>query len=368
MKRHIQRLLGVTAISLATFGFSSLSTPANAAPTCVTYSDGQNIYPAQNQPSNFAICLTGTVDPNRRDAIVNAVKQLPHKVLPTDQAQPRDSLQTANVSYLYFDDRASANAWFQAKNYPSIFQDSSGRCGNTVGSPTGIITSVIYDKCTFAGNVQISNPNLRRTTLHETGHAFAIAIAKNTGLANILNGPDVSPGWKQIVKEDIPKLTPPQWFNVWNQPQRENYLCAAVFQTIPPSALELDLGATPDSVCSGNPAVPIDGNGQRTPTEIAELKLPYFVAVDLLGNPTSNKELWAELFLIRADTSAPAQTNFLKLTDQVLGYGNGWTDTTANFHCAKVVMQYFYTTLKPPSSQVLSAQTCNANPGSFGSN
>jgi hypothetical protein len=74
------------------------------------------------------------------------------------------------------------------------------------------------------------------------------------------------------------------------------------------------------------------------------------------------------LFVIRHDSTAPTQTNFLKLTDQVLGFGNGWNDTTANFHCAKVVMQYYYTTLKPPSSAVLSAQSCNANPGSFGSN
>lgn len=369
MKRTISKLLGLAALAIA--GLAGFSAPAHATGTCTYYNDLQGIYPSKpvttgSTTTYFAICLNGTVNTTRRDEIVNAIKQLPRKTQQANPDQVRDSLEKASLTYFYFDDRASGNAWLSTHGYPSIYQDSGGRCGHTVGGPSGLIISLIYDRCTLAGNVGMNNPNLRRTTLHETGHALALTIAKNAG--NVSNGPDISAGWKQLVKEDIPKLTPPQWFNVWNQPQRENYLCVNVFKTTPPSALELDFGATSNPVCSGNPVAPIDGNEQRTPTEITQLKLPYFVAVDLLGNPTSNVELWAQLFVIRHDSTAPTQTGFLKLTDQVLGFGNGWNDTTANFHCAKVVMQYYYTTLKPPSSAVLSAQSCNANPGSFGSN
>lgn len=301
---------------------------------------------------------------------MTAVKQLPHRLQTSDPAQTRDSLELGNVSYYYFDDRDAANAQLLLFG---VVGDPNARCGETKfvpaapGAPLASIVVAVFDKCTIGG-VKVSNPNLRRTTLHETGHAFALSIAKNAG--STLNSPDKSAGWIAIMKDGTNKLTPVHWTDgVWSQQTKNNYLCNTVFLTIPPSALELDLGSTSNPVCSGNPAVPIDGNDLKTPLQITHDKTPYFTASDSSGNPTNNtnQELWAELFLIRADTSAPGQTSFLKLTDQILGYGNGWTDQTANFHCAKVVMQYFYTTLKAPTSAQLTAQSCPANPGSFGS-
>jgi len=367
MKSKLRNFAGTLVLAIAGFfGVALFAAPAHA--TCTPYTDGQGIYPT-GTPTYFAICLSGTVDPNRRDSIVTPVKQLPHIVLPSDPPGVRDSLQKGNVSYYYFDDRDAANLQLAAFG---VVGNPTARCGETkfipaTGSSLSSIVVAVFDKCTIGG-VKVPNPNLRRTTIHETGHALAISIAKNAG--NSLNSPDKSPGWIAVVKDGTNKLTPVHWTDgVWNQQNKNNYLCNSVFLTIAPSALELDLGSTVHSVCSGNPVAPIDGNGQKTPLQITHDKTPYFTASDGSGNPinNSNQELWAELFTIAYDSTAPGQTNFLQLTDQILGFGNGWADATGNFHCAKVVMEYFFVGLKPPTPAQLTAQGCASNPGNFGS-
>lgn len=364
MKRTISKLLGIAALAIVSTAASFALVPAanaQTAPTC-TPNNTTSTYPRLN--GKFQECVPNMVT-SRRDEIVNAITQLPAKLQPADPNKVRDSLQQAGITYFYFYDRAAANLWFNAHGYPSIYQDSSARCGNTVGSPTsGIITVAIYDRCTVANNGQFSNPNLRRTTIHETGHAFSLSISKNAGA--ISNAPDLSTGWKALMTDGINKLTPPQWTNgTWGQSNKDNYLCVTIFGNVAPSALELDFGATSNPVCSGNPLVPIDGNGAKTPRQITEEKLPYFVR-NTSGTPTggSNKELWAELFLIKIDSTAPTQTSFLKLTDQVLGKGS-WTSNTANFQCSKLVVQFYVETLAPPSSSDLTLRGCPGTPGSF---
>jgi hypothetical protein len=358
MKRTISKMLGITALAIAGIAGSFIAaTPAQAVPTCTPYFSGTQ-YPSGSPNSYMAVCVPNVVAA-RRDEIFNAVTQLPKKSNVANPNLVRDHLQQAEVVYFYFADRAAANDYFLHTN-GIMHEDTTARCGSTRASTSTLrITVAIYDKCTLTGNVQMTNPNLRRTTLHETGHAFALALGKNAG--NIANGPDRSTGWKLLFSNGVNKLTPPQWTSPWNQGNRDNYLCVTVFQNTPPSALELDLGATSNPVCSGNPIVPIDGNGQKTPRQITEEKLPYFV-----GNSggssafpvnNTNLDLWAQLFVIRHDSTAPTQTGFLKLTDQVLGKGS-WIDSTANFQCAKVAMQYYYTTGAPPTISQLTSRMC----------
>jgi hypothetical protein len=224
----------------------------------------------------------------------------------------------------------------------------------------GKIAVVIYDKCTLASG-QITNPSLRRTTLHETGHGFALAIAKNAG--NISNSPDTSTGWLTLMTNGINKLTPPQWTNgTWSIANKNSYLCTNVFGNYAPSALELDFGSTPGAVCVGGTAV--DQTFAKTPRQLTEDKAPYFVK-NSSGTPIngSNKELWAQLFAIRHDPSGSV-ANFLQLTDSILGYGS-YTSSTANFQCLKLVMQFYYTDVAPPTSADLTARGCPASPGSF---
>jgi len=365
MKRTIQRLLGIAALAVAAIGGSfvaATTAQAQTVPTCTYYHNG-TAYPsvtAPTGPTYFAVCVPNVVAA-RRDEAFNAISLLPRKTQSANPNEVRDVLQLAQVNYFYFADRAAGNAWFSSNNYPAIFQDPSGRCGNTVGSPlSGLITVAIYDRCTYANNVQGNNTSLKRTTLHESGHAFALAIAKNAG--NIANSPDASTGWKALMTDGINKLTPAGWIAPWSDANRASYLCNNVFGNYAPSALELDLGSTSNPVCSGGN--PVDPTFAKNPRQLAEDKAPYFVRNNN-GVPTnnSNKEIWAELFTIRHDTAgSPAM--FLQLTDSMLGYGS-YTSSTANFQCLKLVMQFYYTDVVPPTSADLTARGCPANPGSF---
>ena len=358
-------MLGIAALAIAGIAGSFIATPAQAqVPTCTPYFNGTQ-YPSGSPNTYMAVCVPSVVTA-RRDEIFNAVTLLPRKVNIANHNLARDDLKQAEVVYYYFVDRAAANTYFlNTPGFGSDFVNSTARCGSTRASQVSPfrIAVAIFDKCTLAGNVQMSNPNLRRTTIHESGHAYALARAKISGA--ITNGVDVSTSWKLLMTDGIVNLTPPQWTNgTWNQGQKNNYLCVTVFKNTPPSALELDLGATSNPVCSGNPLVPIDGNGLKTPRQITEEKMPYFVQnVNANGTPIngSNLELWAELFTIRHDTTAPTQTGFLKLTDQVLGFGS-WNTSTANFRCAKMAMQYYYTTGLPPTPSQLQFQNCPAVP------
>lgn len=364
MKRTISKLLSIAALAFAGMSVSLLATaPAQAqsVPTCTYYYNG-NDYPSVPPPatvSNYATCVPNATQA-RKDEIFNAIHLLPYKQA-NGPNLVRDHLKAANVTYFYFQNRAAANAWFTSKGYPNIFQDPSGRCGNTVGSPiSGLITVVIYEQCTYANNVLETNQSLRRTTLHESGHAWALSMAKIAG--NISNSVDLSTGWKALMTDGINKLTPGNWTNGnWGSANKTSYLCQSVFRNAVPSNLERDLQATAGAVCvNGNP---VDTTFSKTPRQLAEQKAPYFVK-NTNGVPVdpSNREIWAELFVIRHDTSNSPAT-FLQLTDNILGY-QSYSDPGANFQCLKVVMQNFYQYGVAPSVAQLSTYSC-PNPGSF---
>jgi hypothetical protein len=367
MKRTFKQMLGLAAFAVTTIISSfGVMAPAQAqtAPTCSNYFNG-NEYPSvpMGVPnSKYLTCVPGATQA-RKDEIFTAVNLLPRKTSAANSNRVRDDLQQAGVTYYYFQDRAAANLWFTAHGFPSIYQTTTARCGNTVGSPTsGIITVSIFEKCTYATGVDPNpNPSLRRTTLHESGHAYAVAHAKIAG--NISNSVDRSAGWKALMTNGINKLTPPQWTaGTWSSAAKASYLCQQVFLNAVPSNLERDLASTAGAVCvNGNP---VDPSFAKTPRQLAEEKAPYFLK-NTNGAPinNSNVELWAELFAIRHDTSASPAT-FLQLTDNILGY-KAYNVSTGNLQCAKVVMHYFYTTNAPPSEANLATYNCPKTPGSF---
>ena len=350
-----KKLLGAAALAL--IGFAGLGMPtaakAQTPATCINYI-GSGAYPA------FYVCFPSNqpVDTARRNEVVQAISTLPSKNNQSAPNEVKDVLQFAGVVYHYAYDRAYYNQAMIDSGHPERQDTHAGRCGDTEGTTTGTIVSVVYEVCELSNGTRFINPNLRRAILHESGHSFALAIGKlyRGGTAN---GPDVSTAWKTLMQYDLNHITPSDWATVtngqpvWPDSRKTSLYCVTVFTNIALSSLEQDFG--------GAPATPVCTNGattsyylSRTPRQIIEEKMPYFVK-NTNGVPAngSNLELWAQLFVIRHDTSGQGQVNFLKFTDKVLGLG-AWQEPPQQvyFKCTKIAMQYFYTDphLTPPAS------------------
>lgn len=368
MKRTLSKLLGIAALAIAGIAGSFIATsPAQAqAVTCIDYT-GNGVYPTSG---NFFICFPAAapVDPARRNAIINTVQGLPRRTGTTAPLLVRDVLKAANHKYHYFLDRTSYNTYIaNTAPYSSAinkFQDLTARCGTTrADAATGIEITAIFEFCTVAGGTY-QNPELERATLHESGHAYAISHAKIIK-GNIAQPIDVGSGWKTLMQHDIVNLTPSNWA-AKSASQKAAYICG-IFGNIPLSVLEVDFLGTPTGpVCNASGVLDSAYVGM-TPRQVYESKFPYFVKnTAATGAPIngSNLELFAQLFVIRHASIDPTQMDFLKQTDQALGYGS-YNTAGAAFRCTKIAMQAFYLTpATAPSSTLLLNAMC-PNPSSY---
>ncbi|GEM_PF-4943265 len=356
MKRTISKLLGIAALAIAGIAGTALL-PATAqaqTATCVDY-NGNGVYPGTlSGSSRFKVCfpVAQPVDTARRNDIFNAIQLLPRKTSSATIPEVRDVLQNAVVTYHYVYDRDYWNLYAGA-TLGSAFQDATARCGVTrTNTLNGVITVAIFEVCQLTNGNRFINPELVRTTFHETGHALGFAIGKQykggTG-----NGPDRSAAWVSLMMYDLSKLTPTDWSNPanWDAFRKSNYLCG-IFGNILSSNLEVNLGATPQTEVCNASLVLNSAFLNKTPRQIYEQKLPYFVGNNgTAPNTGTNLDLWAQEFTIRHNSIDQTQVNFLKQTDKALGYGS-YIDSTAAFRCTKIAMQYFYTDphLNPPAS------------------
>lgn len=366
MKRTISKMLGIAALAIAGIGGSFIATtPAHAQvpppATCINYA-GNGVYPGAN--NKFKLCFPSTqpIDTQRRNDIFNAIQALPRKTSTATIPEVRDVLQNASVVYHYAYDRNYWNQYVTDQGLSTQLQDPGGRCGVTRSTATGTIVVAIYEVCQLSNGNRFINPELVRTTYHESGHALGFAIGKQyrggTG-----NGPDKSAAWISLMMYDLSVITPSDWNTnptKWTAFQKSNFICG-IFNSIPLSSLELDLGGTPQlEVCNSSLALN-SAFLNLTPRQIFEQKLPYFVGNNgTAPNTDTNLELWAELFNIRHNGTDPTQVNFLKQTDQALGKG-AYNDSNAVFRCTKIAMQYFYIDphQNPPASAFVGCPAVN---------
>lgn len=360
MKRTFKSLLGFAALAVALLGSNLVAPKAQAAEIapCVQY-NGNAVYPGSlGANSFFKVCFpTGQiVNTARRNEIFNAIQALPRKNANETILNLRDILQVRGVTYLYFYDRNSYNAWVQLA-YPGqpTFVDNTARCGTTHTNSNGsIMIAAIFEICEYSPTNRVQNPNLVRTTFHETGHALDFAIAETYG-TNATNNYGRSTAWKALMKYDLEQLTPAGWTDPaqYDAFRKANFICG-IFQSIPLSPLEIAFMGTPSgAVCDASGNLGSFYTNQN-PRQIFEEKFPYFVAnTNGLATDQSAGDLWAQLFVIRHDTIGSGQgAFFLKQTDQAIGKGS-YIVTTATFRCTKIAMHYFY--INPYQTPPLSA-------------
>lgn len=230
--------------------------------------------------------------------------------------------------------------------------------------------TMIYNYCTLdqtpgVASAQLLNPAIKRTTIHEAGHAFDNALAAVNSSVAV---PSKRSGFLNLFDGDKLVLTPANWSQdvgstlKMTQSQRYNYMCN-LFSTPAPSALERDFGAT----LKGGPVPPATPTGRvcdtvslpfpyfqtKTPTEAAIEKLPYWMA--------DSRELWAEAFLITLEGSQAVPT-FLPMVDRVIGMNQS---PKRSFNCTRRVVQDYITTGLPPSSATLALIGCPQSPGTL---
>lgn len=272
--------------------------------------------------------------------------------------------------FFLFRNRSEANSFF-ANNAPfnanGGYQTSTARCGNTFFHPSvNIIVSAVYETCYLSGGINLTNPALDRTALHEMGHAFAVSLVKGT----TKTAPDRIAGFTNLINADIDGqsapisgninigLTPSNW-SAYTQAQKNALICN-IFGTSVPSALEVEFGSTPNAVCSGS--TPVAAYINMTPKDIAvaQNKYPPYFRVNI--------DVWAEAFATYAlGTQSPG--NFLPITDHILLTGQGPTVGTipapAPMHCARLVVTTWANTLAPPTAGQLYNAKCPTNLGAL---
>jgi|JI6StandDraft_1071083.scaffolds.fasta_scaffold05610_7 hypothetical protein len=391
MKRTISKMLGIAALAIAGIAGSLIATPAYAVTTtisCSPYLPNTNSYP-RDQAGHAQLCtrtvVNGGVTTNttpttaRANTLFGAVSgaYAVNKVLP---AGVKSRLETKNVKYFFFNNRADGEQYFAGVapysggvggviNPPRAFVGAGGHCGNTGYGYTILgtlyIAVAIYDNCTLTGTTQIVNPALEKTILHETGHAFDDTFSSFGDQATVASK---SAAFDQLRFSDLnalttpkPGVTPAVWSGM-NLAARDKHVCTLFApNNNKPSALELALGSTTvggpqGQVCAvGSPngtryqfwkaiGNPPNMNNDFTPAQIVDNKLKYFVQ--------NNQELFAELFVTEIYGSY-GTPNFLKFTDDVLTNNAIATATpgyTRAFDCTRKVVTIFTTTLAKPTA------------------
>ena len=370
MKLTLKSLLAVAALAFAGIGCALTASPAHAVVTCTAATGTQYPYVGADGNSYARLCFNDTS--NRRAEVFNSVKGLP--------GIPKQKLEAAKTIFFFFNTRADAIEYFNGTLPYNLFPintgkfaDSKTRCGNTgffLDQTFGQVynVSMVYNYCTLdqtpgVAPAPLLNPALKRTTIHEAGHAFDNALAAVNSSVSV---PSKRSGFLNLFEGDKQVLTPANWSQAvgstpkMTQTQRYNYMCN-LFSTPSPSALERDFGATlnggpvPPAVATGRVcetvSLPFPYYQTKTPTEAATEKLPYWMS--------DSRELWAEAFLITLEGSQTVPT-FLPMVDRVIGMNQS---PTRSFNCTRRVVQEYITTGLPPSAATLALIGCPQNPG-----
>lgn len=368
MKLTISKLLGIAALAFAAVGGSFIAaTPAQAAITCTAY-NVQAIYPYDSHAFrciNTASPTTPTL--GRSNALFNTISG-PYAGSINLPAGVKTRLQSHNVKYFFFNNRTEADTYFSStppyNNGTMIVRHSftgtaaGTRCGNTGYGwdlTTQVIAVAIYDNCFYdhlSPPKVVPNPELSKTILHETGHAYDFSFG--TFLAQTVV-PSSKPAFNSLLTQDINQLTPANWSSLLAA-QKDAVVCNLFIpNSNKPSDLEKDLAnntLTPPANPLGKICNAGSPNGTRlaywvtpdkTPTQIVQASLPYFT------NPTFagfQQELWAEMFVTEI-YGQYGTVNFLAFSDGVLVNTTGTPDA---FNCTRQVLNSYAFFGGPPAS------------------
>lgn len=298
-------------------------------------------------------------DTRTNELFVSSLQNMPANV--------KTKLKAENVKFYFFNNRDEANDYWNSTQ-PGFTNAISLTlpCGNTArNSSTGAIVVSIYDNCDYTQNTSpvsyVQNPNLRRTSFHEAGKAFGIALAPTDPTYQ-------KAGFVTLFTSDKTALTPPNWSAAsggnpaMTQAQRYSYVCN-MFSISALSALEKEYGAITAGAANGAVCDTVSTPNifyqpiAKTPTVIAGDKLPLFM--------TSSMELWAEVFVVVID-SATSPSSYLPMNDRVIGLNQS---PTRSFNCTRGVVQAYVNTLLPPPATgaagtgSLQSLGCNQTPG-----
>ncbi len=373
MKLTLKSLLAVAALAFAGIGSALTASPAQAATNIVCDEQGQSgtVFPldgidgpAGPKVSHAFRCkntVTGVKPSDSRTAdLFNSLSTLPANV--------KNTLKSNNFKYFFFNNRAEAIDYFANTapyndpllwNIVAPFADATTRCGNTgyaIQRFTGekVIAVSVYNNCTYdqftsPPVASVLNPSVRRTGFHETGHAFDFSLGDPSQPANV---PSARSGFTTLFTNDKTLLTPSDW-STRTTPSKHSYICN-LFSISAPTALEKDLGATPNGGTSGQvcqtSTVPYSYYAAKMPTEIALEKGPYFM--------TSNQEIWAEIFVIVVEGNNTSPPGFLPMVDRFLGLNQS---PRRSFNCIRATLESYVNLLtapnKLPASDPYSLQT-----------
>lgn len=381
-----------------TESFTGLSGGTLNTVTCKTWLTGpSNIYPSDD--THYWVCtstLSPTLNATRADAAVGPI-----------QGQMNGHPQLWNflkngpydVHYYYFKTREDARVFWSGK-YPLIptagaLINSNSRCGNT-GTPGDLskVYSMVYDQCEYNTlSSSESNPNVAKTLAHETGHAFDVKYGLiNGGSTHVL--PSQSYAFKGLASGipplsgpiaydgDIALLTPCNWTvgtdctpvtTAMTPSQKASLVCGTLFKQFLPSNFERSTGVTNEKVCTNSTTIANNsGSGGHnftlmTPTQIAELRIPYFISPGP-GAGALYSELFAEEFAKQIDNVVPSP-NFLEMTDTAIDAPNslpcrvisgvytcpahGKPNNPTGFSCTQWVVRAFVTTAVPPPNNTV---------------
>jgi len=312
--------LGTMILGVGLFGAFPQQAKADSfgGITCTPQNNG--VYPSDG--THFFMCISSPTgaQTTRMQGYYQTINGFYNAPNGLDGA--RDKLKTAGTSFYFFKNRTQHNSYMGAK-YGSPFQSTTARCGNT-HSQLGTIVSSVFDSCAYTGGDQ-SNANVKEVAKHEAGHAWSAALGKINGTS----GPARSTGFLLLVDEDKTRFDDD--YTAASTPAlKKTYICG-VFGNVGSSTLELNLGAdnaTP--VCTGGGASAVLNYPGKTPTQIANLKLPYFITG--AGSPVY-EEWWAEMVV--KITGGSGSPDMLPITNKYLFH--------ANALCTNYAMNYMWT-------------------------
>lgn len=283
--------------------------------------------------------------------------------LQTMPANVKSKLKAQNVKIYYFNNRKEANLlWMDRETGSSnrIAYSIGAVCADASSDSSGnnVIVSV-YDYCSYRTGVAslTLNPDLKRTTHHEMGEAFGMALEPASPKFSKV-------GFVTLLGSDIATLTPSTWATTMTQPQRYSYLCG-LYGTSAPSTLEKLFGANLNgkttapigAVCTGSTPELFYQPVTKTPNVVAGDKMPMF---------SNSRELWAEAFVIVLDSST-APVTWLPTVDRAIGAAPG--GFPRSFNCTRGVVEYYINNLATipataPVGQIsLQSLGCNQTPG-----
>lgn len=342
-----KKLLYLAILSFVGLTACGIFAPVEAAIVCEPFGAGRATWPQDGLHAFRCINTVTGIRPtdSRANTLFNTLSDTRFP------ATVEGQLASANAKFFFFNNQTEADQYFKATspynlsvvNGANVIRSFDGKslkaqCGNT-GMVSHLfvnhIAVAIYDNCAYAtgSSPTTPNPNLPHNIIHETGHAYDFSFA--SGIAAGITA-SRSQFWRDSRALDRLKFTPSNWSSMTIS-QKNAYVCNVFNSSYKPSGLEFALGASHNGGTGSNdgrvcqqtsPAVPYPYFASKTPTNIADEKINYFINQD--------QEAFAETFSLRVYWLGSSAA-FLAFSDRAIGNN---TVIPRTFNCTRSYMDY----------------------------